>query len=208
METQILNSTYKQLIPIIFPEYQGRQMRYHTFNLEKPDVPIGFDDYLESVVALCNAADAYQGEAHLTIDEKIIEAGMSQRRPKPHVDGCFRTDRVVDGIKVPAWGGGGGWLHYCNDVGASKIGRMAVIVGASVKGCKVWKGIFSGRPAPDGDLSHISDQLGEGEILQENVGYLLSPDCVHESMTFDQRMMRQFIRIALPVTFAEASVWD
>lgn len=83
-----------------------------------------------------------------------------------------------------------------------------MIVAASVPGCRAWRGIFNGRPAKDGDLSHISDQLGDGEVLPANVGYLLSPDCIHESMTFDQRVARTFIRIALPVSFAEASVWD
>ena len=167
-------------------------------------MPDGFEDYLTLVKTLVESADANTGTAYLTVDEKVILPGMSQRRPKPHVDGCFRQigDRM-------SWGGGGGsWLHYCNDVGASPIGRMAVIVAATVAGCRAWKGIFSGRPAKDGDLSHISDQLGEGKVLTPNVGYLLSPDCVHESMLFDQATVRQFIRIALPVSLSEASVWD
>jgi hypothetical protein len=167
-------------------------------------MPQGFEDYQELVTSVCNEAGAINGEAYLTVDEKIVEAGMSQRRPRPHVDGCFRQD----GASM-SWGGGGGsWLHYCNDVGASPIGRMAVIVAASIAGCRAWKGKFVGRPAKDGDLSHIADQLGDGETLQANMGYLLSPDCVHESLTFDQRTIRSFIRIALPVSFAEASEWD
>lgn len=202
---QILRSTYRPLAAIALPSYQGRQKRYHAFDLASPQMPAGFEDYLSSVVALCAAAGARDGEAYLTVDEKVIAAGMSQRRPRPHVDGCFR--RIGDSA---SWGGGGGsgWLHYCNDVGASSIGRMAVIVAASVAGCRAWKGQFVGRPAVDGDLSHISDQLGAGEVLAPHVGYLLSPDCVHESMTFEQQMQRTFMRIALPVSFAEASVWD
>lgn len=195
---QILNSTYKELVPIQFPLYEGRQVRYHAFNLAYPSVPMGCEGYLNPVMELCQKANAHEGTAYLTIDEKMIEPGMSQRRPFPHVDGCFRGDR---------WGGGG-WLHYCNDVGASPIGRMAVIVAASVSGCRAWKGQFEGRPAKDGDLSHIGHQLGAGEVLPANVGYLLSPDCVHESMIFDQQVLRQFIRIALPSSFAEVNIWD
>lgn len=201
---QMLRSSYQALMPIVFPAFQGRQMRYHAFALDHPEMPEGYADYLQPVISLCRAAGAVHGEAYLTVDEKVIEAGMSQRRPRPHVDGCFRQD----GGDMH-WGGGGGtWLHYCNDVGASAVGRMAVIVAASVPGCRAWKGRFQGRPAKDGDLSHIANQLGDGEVLPANVGYLLSPDCVHESLTFDQQMLRSFIRIALPVAFAEASVWD
>lgn len=202
---QTLRSCYKPLVSIAFPQFQGRQMRYHAFDLARPEMPVGYSDYLEPVTALCRAAGAGQGEAYLTVDEKIIDVGMSQRRPRPHVDGCFR--RNGDQMQ---WGGGGGgaWLHYCNDVGASPIGRMAVIVAASVPGCRAWKGVFKGRPAKDGDLSHITDQLGVGEVLPANVGYLLSPDCVHESMTFDQQTLRTFLRIALPQSLSDAGIWD
>ena len=200
---QTLRSNYRQLVTVTLP-YFGRQMRYHAFDLAEPRMPVGFLDYLQPVAALCAAAGAVRGEAYLTVDEKIIPAGMSQRRPKPHVDGCFRSETM-------SWGGGGGgngWLHYCNDVGASPIGRMAVIVAASVPGCRAWRGVFKGRPAKDGDLSHISDQLGAGFVLPANVGYLLSPDCVHESMTFEQETLRTFIRIALPTSFVDANVLD
>lgn len=91
------------------------------------------------------------------------------------------------------------WNHYCNDVGLTAVGRMPVIVAASVSGCRAWRGQFHGRPAADGDLSHIADQLGIGEVLPPNVGYLLSADCVHESMIFDEPTQRTFLRIALPV---------
>lgn len=205
MNEQVLHSSYMRLVPIMFPPFSGRQQRYHAFDLAHIEMPHGFDDYGPSVSALCSAAGAVTGEAYLTVDEKVILAGASQRRPRPHVDGCFR---VMGDQASWGGGGGGGWLHYCNDVGASPIGRMAVIVVASVSGCRAWAGRFVGRPAKDGDLSHIADQLGPGEILPPNVGYLLSPDCVHESMTFDQQVIRSFIRIALPVSFSEASIWD
>jgi len=200
---QVLHSSYKRLIPVSLP-YHGRQMRYHPFDLANPKMPDGYGDYLVPVSQLCTAAGAWVGIAYLTVDEKVIPAGMSQRRPKPHVDGCFRPESASWG----GGGGGGGWLHYCNDVGASPIGRMPVIVAASVPGCRAWKGTFHGRPAKDGDLSHISDQLGVGEILPPNVGYLLSPDCVHESMVFETEVMRTFIRIALPAGVVDFSLWD
>jgi hypothetical protein len=191
----MLNSNYRPLATVTLP-YKGRQNYMHAFDLAAPKMLEGFEDYLEPVTALCRAAGATSGIAHMTVDEKIVEAGMSQRRPRPHVDGCF----------IPAanrWGGGGGgWNHYCNDVGASEIGRMAVIVAASAHGCRAWRGSFDGRPAPDGDLSHIADQLGDGEVLPVNVGYLLSPDCVHESMLMERPTQRTFLRIALPVDFS------
>lgn len=189
----MLISEYKPLCFVRLP-YKGRQRYMHSFDLGSPKMADGFEDYLEPVIALCRAACASRGIAHMTVDEKTVAAGTSQRRPRPHVDGCFMPQQSRWGHPEP-----GGWLHYCNDIGSGPVRRMPVIVAASVAGCRVWRGTFNGVPASDGDLSHIADQLGEGELLPANVGYLLSPDCVHESMVFDSEARRTFLRIALPV---------
>lgn len=193
----MLNSDYRFLTNVSLP-YAGRQRYMHSFDLANPVMAEGFEDYLEPVRVLCRAAGALEGIAHMTVDEKIVRAGMSQRRPRPHVDGCF----------IPAqmrWGGhpgpGPSWNHYCNDIASGPIARMPVIVAASASGCRAWRGRFKGQPKNDGDLTHIADQLGTGEVLPPNAGYLLSPDCVHESMIFDTDTQRTFLRIALPVEF-------
>jgi hypothetical protein len=199
----MLNSDYQPLCPVILP-YRARRHYMHSFDLAAPKMREGFEDYLEPVVALCRAAGATHGIAHMTVDEKVVQAGMSQRRPKPHVDGCFMPEAGQWGHQ-PGPGPGPAWLHYCNDIRRGPIARMAVIVAASTSGCHAWRGTFNGEPANDGDLSHIADQLGEGEVLPANVGYLLSPDCVHESMIFAEQTRRTFLRIALPLGFSLAS---
>lgn len=198
----MLNSTYHPLCVVALP-YRERQHYMHSFDLANPVMRDGFEDYLPTVTALCRAAGAASGIAHMTVDEKVVRAGMSQRRPKPHVDGCFIPGKPHRYIKdaIGDWGGGGGgWLHTCNDIQRGPVARMAVIVAASVAGCRAWRGLFDGEPTEHGDLSHIADQLGEGEVLPANVGYLLAPDCVHESMVFAQDTKRTFLRIALPVS--------
>jgi hypothetical protein len=59
--------------------------------------------------------------------------------------------------------------------------------------------MFDANPSSDGDLSHLD--LPEGEVLPANIGYLLSADCVHESMIQPVDVQRAFLRIALPVEF-------
>lgn len=186
----MLNSDYRPLCPVTLP-YAGRQKYMHSFDLAAPVMANGFEDYLDSVTALCEAAGAVSGIAHMTVDEKIVGAGMSQRRPRPHVDGCF-IPAAMSWQHPP----GPAWAHYCNNI---PVSRMPVIVAASVAGCRAWRGVFDGAPTDSGDLSHIADQLGSGEVLPANMGYWLSPDCVHESMIFDAPAQRSFLRIALPV---------
>jgi hypothetical protein len=192
----MLNSDYRRLCPVQLP-YAGRQHYMHSFDLAKPKMLAGYEDYLEPVMALCEAAGARTGVAHMTVDEKVVKAGMSQRRPRPHVDGCFMTDTGSWGHEPqPRPFPGPAWLHYCNHL---PVPRMAVIVASSAVGCRAWRGQFDGHPKNDGDLSHIAEQLGKGEVLPANVGYLLAPDCVHESMLMERDTQRTFLRIALPV---------
>lgn len=196
MENQQLTQTrlysdYRPLCGVALP-FKERQKYMHSFDLEKPVMAVGYEDYLEPVMRLIRAAGANYGEAHMTVDENVVAGGMSQRRPGPRVDGCF-TCRDWSHTPGPAW------LHYCNHLAGERIARMAVIVAASVAGCRAWRGTFEGQPSESGDLSHIAGQLDEGEVLTPNVGYLLAPDCVHESMIFREPTQRTFLRIALPV---------
>lgn len=84
----MLKSDYCALIPITLP-FLGRQKYMHGFDLASPHMPKDFADYLGPVTNLCRAAGAFSGTAYMTVDEKLVSAGTSQRRPKPHVDGCF-----------------------------------------------------------------------------------------------------------------------
>lgn len=190
----MLKSFYRQLCEVALP-YAGRQRYMHGFDLSNPTMAEGFEDYLEPVKALCRAAGAVIGKAFMTVDEKIVPSGMSQRRPGPHVDGQFLAHKQMWG-HAPT---GPGWNHSCNGV---PLARMPVIVASSAVGCRAWRGDFDAQPDAGGDLSHIADVLGEGQVLPANVGYLLSPDCVHESMIMEKNTERSFLRIALPVTFA------
>jgi hypothetical protein len=158
----------------------------HEFDMEKCDVPEGYE---EPVRTLLDACGRRSGTAFLTIDEKVVRAGETQRKPGPHVDGYFLKAEM-------GWGHGGGggvWNHSCNILPAP---RMEVIVASSFPACKAWQGTFDGQPNEHGDLSHLD--LPEGEILPANVGYLLSADCIHESLPMEQDTERTFMRIALP----------
>jgi len=106
----MLKSFYTALGPALLPAMDGRQVYMQPIDIENPSLPDAIADYLAPVVDLIRKAGVTMGTAFLTVDEKVVEAGMSQRRPGPHVDGCF----VPEGMY---WGhGGGGWNHYCNNV--------------------------------------------------------------------------------------------
>lgn len=185
-----LQSNWQDLGEIALPEFQGRQKYMHTFDPQDPVMCEGFEDYLDVVTKLCQRSGVTNNTAHMTVDEKVVQPGMSQRRPGAHVDGCYLPE-------LKRWGHPptpGSWRHYTPD--NYPIKRMSIIVASSVPGCTAYEGEFVGWPKDDGDLEHIRPQLGDGVLLPANQGFLLSPDCVHESMRFSEPTQRTFLRIA------------
>lgn len=181
----MLNSNYRPLCGIEFPVFSNIQVYMQDFDLSDPYLPAALEGYTTPVRRLCRMLSRKVGTAWLTVDEKVVKAGTTQRRPYPHVDGRFMPESSRWGHDGPKW------IHPGQP-------RMAVVVASSVPGCRAWRGTFDGEPTECGDLQHIASQLGEGELLPANQGYLLSPDCVHESMRFERDTPRQFLRIALP----------
>src|SRR5256885_1324129 len=84
-----LKSNYRDLGEVAFPQFLGRQKYMHSFDIANPKMADGYGDYELLVTDLCRAAGRFTGEAHMTVGEKNIEPGMSQRRPGAHVDGRF-----------------------------------------------------------------------------------------------------------------------
>ena len=137
-----------------------------------------------------------QGEAFVTIDTRIVEAGSTHRRPGKHVDGNFIFD----------WqGGGGGWLtgsegrilspkdhkkQYCD----SENGATLIV--SDFIGCKAWEGEFNDYPKQGGDCSHID--TNEGFYLKQSIVYLMNSTAIHESMPLPVTTKRTLVRITLP----------
>lgn len=171
-------------IPIQFPEYTAAQQYMATTSAKKVELPNHIKQYEKSVQELCDSIN-YTGIIHVTVDEKELKAGQTQRKPELHVDGRFTGS---------LWGHPNpGWNHVCNEI---PLQRMTVAVASNVARCKVYQGDFVGQPSEQGDLSHIRDQVGDGEVIPENEWYILSPDCVHESLPAETNTRRSFIRVA------------
>ena len=185
----MLHSSYHDLGQVTFPEYEGRQVYMYSFQADNPVMGAGCQGYEGIASELLSRVGMTEGTVYMTVDEKVVEPGMSQRRPGAHVDGCYLPTVGAWGHPVP----GGGWNHYCNNL---PVPRMQIIVASTVAGCRAYEGTFKGEPANDGDLEHIREQLGEGVLLPINTGFLFSPDCVHESLRFDVPTKRSFLRLA------------
>lgn len=87
---------------VVFPEFSGTRVMMMPVVLgDMASVPETLSAWNDVVERLFGMQD-YNGEiGYLTIDEKIVSAGRTHRRPGMHVDGVY--NKLYGG-----WGGGGG----------------------------------------------------------------------------------------------------
>lgn len=122
----------------------------------------------------------------LTIQEGMVEKGLSQRRPGVHVERSevevkgWRDDRFIH------WGGGGrdqweGGLYVASSVDSST---------------KIWNATVTPEIVGDlGSVQHIEDLLGDGETALGDVLVWMTDLTPHESVVFEESGYRQFFRL-------------
>ena len=131
---------------------------------------------------LCDLAPFNQGTAYLTIDERVVPAGATHRRPGIHVDG------IGEDGSAGAYGGGGGY------------GKSGMLLAASHLGCRAWEQRFDGAPGPDGDCASLAAQCrADAERpLTASVAFWCGPLTVHEALPMASETARQFARLSGP----------
>lgn len=169
---------------IVFPEFSGTRIMMMPFLLHDPErsVPDSLALWRPALAALCALAPLHEGVGYLTIDEAVVGAGETHRRPGLHVDGIGPDGRAA------AWGGGGGYAGN------------GMLVAASVEGCRGWVGEFRGYPGNNGDCAHLAEQCAMERMItmRANVVYYCSPLAVHEAIPMTTEQPRQFVRVSMP----------
>ena len=177
----------------MFPEFSGTRimmMPFYAHDVEG-SLPESLKGYFPLVQKMIDNAPTHvqyweENTAYLTIDEKFINEGVTQRKEGLHVDGMYK------GSLSGAWGGGGGGWGSC--------GNGMLLVSNTDDLCKMWLGEFEGVPVGDGDCEHLRDQLSSKEEVVFKNGDVFWADglCVHQSFAASAPTNRQFVRISLP----------
>lgn len=178
----MFTSTLQTLGPVTLPHYEGirvMMMPFHTHDV-RGSLPPALSHWAPVVERM--AAPASAGVGYLTIDEALVRAGETHRRPGLHVDGVGPDGRAG------GWGGGGGW------------GSKGMTMVASHVGCRAYVQEFCGAPAHEGDCSHLAADADPrcAVDLQPDQIYLCSPMTVHEALPMKTDTRRQFCRVSFP----------
>jgi len=206
----MINSKSKKLKHIVLPEYtKDKELVMLPINLAGGNIlPDEFKHYLPALKAMIRNSPVKEGIGYLTIHEKHVEKGKTQRRGGPHIDGNFIPEPTDNGAWSGPTGGGNGWKVGDDGRSLSREGHIrsyqspngGMLITSNYSLCRGWNGQFEGEVGTGGDATPIVDQLDEGFVLEPNVIYLANSQFVHESMPTDKTINRVMIRITLPET--------
>lgn len=191
---------------VAFPAFGGVRIMMMPFRLE--DVDGSLPDFLAAwrpaIAEMCEYATNDYGVAYLTIDEAVVNAGETHRRPGIHVDG------------MGSWGGGGGWGAPPNydppkpikpakpskpkPTPRPKPGKGGMLLASSHVGCRAWAQEFTGWPDNDGGCAHLIAQCDSRReiVMQPNTIYWCGHFGVHEPLPMAEKTSRQVVRVSMP----------
>eukprot|EP01129_Flabellula_baltica_P008194 TRINITY_DN3236_c0_g2_i1.p1 TRINITY_DN3236_c0_g2~~TRINITY_DN3236_c0_g2_i1.p1 ORF type:complete len:297 (-),score=44.93 TRINITY_DN3236_c0_g2_i1:12-902(-) len=191
---------------VIFPEPEGLYCNMMPFVVGSIDsLPTEYQRYYHLIRRLPFHPDEIGKVAYLTIDERVVEAGESHRRPGLHIEspGLISNGgehQFGDPVIWGEWGGG----EFIQD-----RPKGGIYMGSTVPlSCRVWNVKLDKHKAGEdvgslGDIEHMRPYLGPCFFLKPNVIYWITDSTPHESMPLFSTQTRQFFRVVTP----SISVW-
>ncbi|MFB6225628.1 MAG: hypothetical protein ABEI13_04190 [Candidatus Paceibacteria bacterium] len=199
---QTFASLVQKVGSVKLPPFNGVRILIMPYKLEDPEGTIPdfvgkhyLAPWRPTVKAIGRFMPNKHGTAYLTIDEAIVEAGETHRRPGLHVDGVGPW-----GDDNPIWSSDVFSSKNQPDTREAKYLRGGMFLAASHTGCRAWDKDFTGYPGPDGDCAHLEDQCNPQEAIYMKPGglYWCGPYGVHEAISMEERTARQLIRVSTP----------
>lgn len=204
-----MKSKSKKVKKLVVPTYTSdKKLTMLPIDLAGGNIlPDEFKKYLPLVKQMIAASPIKEGIAYLTIDEKLINAGETQRRGGPHIDGNFLP---LEQMGTGGWGarsrldwkvGGDGRTLTSAQHKQSytkRTGGMLIVSNFSL--CKGWNGDFKGTVGEGGNCVTMTNQLkkNKGFMLKPNVLYVANSQFIHESLPTKETIKRVMVRITLP----------
>lgn len=170
---------------VTFPEFIGERVYMKEFRKDE-GLPFELARWQPTVDAMLQGVDV-SGPIFLMIDQSVVIAGKTQRRPGLHVDGY--------------------WIPSLNDHGSRPPGHLhngeyqdpeGIILASDISACRAMIGEFDGIPQEGGDCSMIQTNGLKEVILSANVAYHGNVTLLHESLPVAADCQRTLVRLNVP----------
>lgn len=183
--------------PVDLPPFRGIRVLLMPFHLHDPvgTMPPALAEWAGAVESLVERAPHREGTGYLTVDEVLVEAGTTHRRPGIHVDGVGPDDDLHRSFGGMAIWGPSSWAPPGEGEFAG-----GMVVASSHMGCRAWNQEFAGYPGPDGECAHLAEQCDPAHEVPMMAGraYWCGGLAVHEPLPLPVETRRQFVRISMP----------
>ena len=215
--------------PITFPEPVGLNINMMPFRVGKsfkkcklPEYLISYWEFIrQCFLSLENIQTEIGKIWYLTIQESLVDANMSQRRPGIHTEKVGRLQTLCKTESMDELGGeklckminGKGYAFttkgdYLWGGGVSRSDHVegGIFMASNVENsCRIWdcQIMDDGLIWEHGNIEHLREFLPESTILKMNHMYWLTDRTPHESLPLEQQTYRQFFRLVT----SEVSVW-
>lgn len=173
-----------------FPAFLAERVYMREFRLET-GLPSDLARWQETVNQMLVGVDT-DGPIYLMVDQGVVKANTSHRRPGAHVDGYWIADKGRHGGGWQNPSPGPSWSHY--DFSTPE----ALILASCVSASRALVGEFCEMPGEGGDCSMLDlSQLSEVQLLA-GVAYAGNVTMIHESMPVPQDTARTLVRLSVP----------
>jgi len=186
--------------PVTFPEFTAERIYMVPF-LQRDGLPEHLQRWQPTVDAMMDGIET--GEpVFIMIDQSIMKAGNTQRRPGVHIDGIWISDD---------WDVETGWKTDPGNIqkmGTHDTGRhqttppkeprkpQSIILASNVEGCAAYAGDWDGEIGEGGDASRLDLSRLQKRILNPFTAF--SGDAMtllHESIPVKHACQRTLVRL-------------
>lgn len=219
----MLQSIVKEIGPVEFPAFTGERVYMLEIFKDKP-LPETLKRWEPTVAQMLVGVDT-DGPVYLMIDQKMVKATETHRRPGMHIDGFWMPENRAHGpahiIMKEARTGRHGrpeyWqspkgvvsasgIHYTPPVSPGHGTRVSddiwpnetIILASDVSACRALVGNWQGEIGKGGDVTHLAFPDLQEIQFKANTAYAGNVTFLHESLPVPQDVCRTIVRLNVP----------
>lgn len=189
-----MQSILKTIGTVSFAAHIGERVYMREFT-QRGGLPDDLARWQPTVDAMLREVDA-PGPIYLMIDQGVVRAGASHRRPGLHIDGYWLPAIQSHGgehVAGPGWDTGSGrWKN------ATYADPEAIILASDVAAARALVGEFDGMPGEGGDCRHIDTGSLIAVPMRAGIAYAGNVTLLHESLPVAADCLRTVVRLNVP----------
>lgn len=190
-----------------FPEWQGERVYMVPFKQSK-GLPVTLSRWQDTVDEMLDGIKTDK-DIYLMIDQGIVKAGQTHRRPGPHIDGYWMPgvghghinpkfaghDNPYRGHGIPKEGPGrhGAPSHF-HDKGRNEL----ILLASNITGAKAYLGDYDGEFGSGGECNFDLGGMRTINMLG-GVSWIGDIYTIHESLPHEEDGLRTLVRLNVPL---------